>query len=101
MLRRWRGRRGRCVLLVFRLMGLKFRRMRLCSGMSESEVSSLETNLIVGTLLGTTKEAAEMFDVFVKNKLKVIKTIFSLDQVNELVKTYESGNVSGKLVVKM
>jgi len=51
--------------------------------------------------LGTTKEAQEMFDVFVKNKLKVVKTIFTLDQVNELVKTYESGNVSGKLVVKL
>jgi D-arabinose 1-dehydrogenase-like Zn-dependent alcohol dehydrogenase len=56
--------------------------------------------LIVGTLLGTTKEAIEMFDVFVKNKLKVVKTIFSLDQVTELVKAYESGNASGKLVVK-
>ena len=42
-----------------------------------------------------------MFDVFVKNKLKVVKTIFSLDQVNDLVKTYESGQVSGKLVVKV
>ena len=42
-----------------------------------------------------------MFDVFVKNKLKVVKTVFSLDQVNDLVKIYESGNVSGKLVVKM
>jgi D-arabinose 1-dehydrogenase-like Zn-dependent alcohol dehydrogenase len=42
-----------------------------------------------------------MFEIFVKNKLKVVKTVFSLDQVNELVKTYESGNVSGKLVVKM
>jgi D-arabinose 1-dehydrogenase-like Zn-dependent alcohol dehydrogenase len=42
-----------------------------------------------------------MFDVFVKNNLKVIKTVFSLDQVNELVKAYESGNVSGKLVVKV
>ena len=58
-------------------------------------------NLTVGTLLGTTKEAAEMFDHFVKNNLKVVKTIFSLDQVNELVKTYESGNISGKLVVKV
>lgn len=56
---------------------------------------------MIGTLLGTTKEAAEMFDVFVKNNLKVVKTIFTLDQVNELVKTYESGEVSGKLVVKM
>jgi D-arabinose 1-dehydrogenase-like Zn-dependent alcohol dehydrogenase len=56
---------------------------------------------MVGTLLGTTKEAAEMFDIFVKKKLKVIKTIFSLDQANELVKAYESGTVSGKLVVKV
>jgi len=55
---------------------------------------------MVGTLLGTTKEAAEMFDIFVQHKLKVVKTIFTLDQVNELVKTYESGDVSGKLVVK-
>jgi D-arabinose 1-dehydrogenase-like Zn-dependent alcohol dehydrogenase len=55
----------------------------------------------LGTLLGTTSEAAEMFEVFVKHKLKVVKTVFSLDQVNELVKTYESGNVSGKLVIKM
>ena len=51
--------------------------------------------------MGTTEEAAEMFDVFVKNNLKVIKTVFSLDQVNELVEAYESGNVSGKLVVKV
>jgi D-arabinose 1-dehydrogenase-like Zn-dependent alcohol dehydrogenase len=50
-------------------------------------------------LLGTTKEAEEMFDVFVNNKLKVIKTLFKLDDVNELVKAYESGSVSGKLVV--
>jgi D-arabinose 1-dehydrogenase-like Zn-dependent alcohol dehydrogenase len=57
--------------------------------------------LIVGTLLGTTKDAAEMFDIFVKNKLKVIKTVFTLDQVNELVKAYESGSVAGKLVVKV
>jgi len=57
--------------------------------------------LIIGTLLGTTKEAAEMFDVFVKNKLKVVKTVFTLDEVNEMVKTYESGNVSGKLVIKV
>jgi len=58
------------------------------------------TKVMVGTLLGTTKEAAEMFDIFVQHKLKVVKTIFTLDQVNELVKTYESGDVSGKLVVK-
>ena len=76
--------------------------MKLYSGTSESGVSMRgRVELIVGTLLGTTKEAQEMFDVFVKNKLKVVKTIFTLDQVNELVKTYESGNVSGKLVVKL
>jgi D-arabinose 1-dehydrogenase-like Zn-dependent alcohol dehydrogenase len=57
--------------------------------------------LRIGTLLGTTKEAKEMFDVFVKNKLKVVKTVFELEQVNELVKAYESGNVSGKLVIKL
>jgi propanol-preferring alcohol dehydrogenase len=57
--------------------------------------------LTPGTLLGTTKDAAEMFDIFVQNKLEVIKTVFSLDEVNKLVETYESGNVAGKLVVKV
>jgi D-arabinose 1-dehydrogenase-like Zn-dependent alcohol dehydrogenase len=56
--------------------------------------------LMIGTLLGTTADAAEMFDLFVKNHLKVIKTVFTLDEVNEMVKQYESGNVSGKLVIK-
>ena len=43
---------------------------------------------------------SEMFDVFVKHKLEVVKMIFSVDQVNELVECSESGNISDKLVVK-
>jgi D-arabinose 1-dehydrogenase-like Zn-dependent alcohol dehydrogenase len=83
-------------------MGSTLVPMKSYSGMYESEVCCFGfTVLIVGTLLGTTKDAAEMFDIFVKNKLKVIKTVFTLDQVNELVKAYESGSVAGKLVVKV
>ena len=40
-----------------------------------------------------------MFDVFVKNKLKVVKTIFTLDQVNEGYEDLLAGkNIRGIVV---
>jgi D-arabinose 1-dehydrogenase-like Zn-dependent alcohol dehydrogenase len=56
---------------------------------------------IIGGLIGPPEEMREMLTLFSRHNVKLIKKEYSFDEINELVKDYNSGTAVGKLVVVM
>jgi D-arabinose 1-dehydrogenase-like Zn-dependent alcohol dehydrogenase len=55
----------------------------------------------LGGLIGPPEEMEEMLKVFSEHKVKLVRKVYGLEEVNKLVEDYHGGEEVGKLVVNM